>query len=245
MKMMRKVPEITFYFWIIKLLSTALGESVSDYLVHQINPVVAVIIGAIGFVFAMGIQLSVRRYIPWAYWLAVTMVAIFGTMAADVIHIVLGVPYIISAVFLMLALAATFAVWYGTEKDLSIHSITSLRREIFYWAAVVVTFALGTATGDLTAITFHLGYAGSALLFAILFILPFIAGWKFGLGEVVSFWFAYIMTRPLGASIADWFGKSQQAGGIGFGSGQASLVLTILTIGFVVYLTFSQPVETS
>ena len=236
MQAMRKVPEITIYFWIIKLLSTAMGESTSDYLVYHINPYIAVALGGIGLVVALLLQLLVRRYIPWIYWLAVIMVAIFGTMAADVLHIVLGVPYLVSTIFFTLMLATIFIVWYATEKTLSIHSINTLRRELFYWATVMVTFALGTAVGDMTAATLRLGYFSSGVLFAVLFAIPALAYWRFRLNAIVAFWFAYIMTRPFGASFADWFGKPS-LGGLGLGDEPVVLVLTILIIIFVGYVT--------
>jgi len=236
---MRKVPEVTIYFWIIKLLSTAMGESTSDYLVYHINPYVAVAAGCLGLIASLVLQLLVRRYIAWIYWLAVVMVAIFGTMAADVLHVVLHIPYLVSTVFFALALAVIFVVWYGSEKTLSIHSINTPRRELFYWATVMATFALGTAVGDLTAATLGLGYFASGVLFAVLFAIPALAYWLFGLNAIVAFWFAYIMTRPLGASFADWFGKPI-LGGLGLGDIQVALVLTVLIIGFVGYLTVTR-----
>jgi len=237
---LRKVPEITIYFWIIKLLTTALGESTSDYLVHQIDPVLAVVLGFIGFVIAMVLQFKARRYIPWIYWFTVTMVALFGTMAADVIHIVLKVPYAISTGFFAVVLAIIFVIWYKVENTLSIHSIHTPRREIFYWIAVIATFALGTAAGDWTAITLKLGFLTSGVLFAILFALPAIAYWKFKLNAIIAFWAAYIMTRPFGASFADFFGKARAAGGLGYGNGLVSAVLLILIIGFVGYLAVTR-----
>lgn len=236
---MRKVPEVTIYFWIIKLLTTAMGESSSDYLVYHINPYVAVILGGVGLLASLVLQLLVRRYVPWIYWLAVTMVAIFGTMAADVTHIVLGIPYLTSTVFFAVALAIIFAVWYASEKTLSIHSINTPRRELFYWAAVLATFALGTAAGDMTAATLDLGYFASGVLFAVLFAIPAVGYRLFGLNEIVAFWFAYIMTRPFGASFADWFAKPY-LGGLGLGDTKVSLVLTILIIGFVGYVTVTR-----
>jgi uncharacterized membrane-anchored protein len=233
---MRKVPEVTIYFWIIKLLTTAMGESTSDYLVYHINPYIAVALGGIGLIASLVLQLVVRRYIPWIYWLAVVMVAIVGTMAADVFHVVLGIRYLVSTVFFALALAVIFVAWYASEKTLSIHSINTPRRELFYWATVIATFALGTAAGDLTAATLGLGYFSSGVLFAVLFAVPALAYWLFGLNEIAAFWFAYIMTRPLGASFADWFGKPT-LGGLGLGDTKVALVLTILIIGFVGYLT--------
>jgi len=238
-KVLRKVPEVTLYFWIIKLLTTAMGESSSDYLVYHINPYIAVILGGLGLLASLVLQLLVRRYVPWIYWLAVTMVAIFGTMAADVIHIVLGIPYLRSTVFFTIALAIIFTVWYATEKTLSIHSINTFRRELFYWAAVLATFALGTAAGDMTAATLGLGYFASGLLFAVLFAIPALAYRFLGLNAIVAFWFAYIMTRPLGASFADWFAKPY-LGGLGLGDTKVSLVLTILIIGFVGYMTITR-----
>ncbi len=236
---MRKVPEVTIYFWIIKLLTTAMGESSSDYLVYHINPYLAVILGGIGLLASLVLQLLVRRYVPWIYWLAVTMVAIFGTMAADVTHIVLNIPYLASTVFFAVSLALIFGVWYASEKTLSIHSINTPRRELFYWAAVLATFALGTAAGDMTAATLGLGYFSSGVLFAVLFAIPALGYRLFGLNEIVAFWFAYIMTRPLGASFADWFAKPY-LGGLGLGDTKVSLVLTILIIGFVGYVTVTR-----
>jgi uncharacterized membrane-anchored protein len=233
----RKVPEVTIFFWIIKLLTTGMGETTSDYLVYHINPYLAVLLGAAGLVVALVLQFVAPRYIAWIYWFAVVMVAIFGTMAADVMHIVLKVPYQDSALLFAVALALIFAGWYASERTLSIHSITTRRRELFYWAAIMATFALGTATGDMTASTFRLGYFGSGVLFAVLFALPAVGYWLLGVNEILAFWFAYIMTRPLGASFADWLGKPQSFSGLGLGTGQISLVLAVFIIGFVGYLT--------
>jgi uncharacterized membrane-anchored protein len=234
-----KVPQITVFFWIVKILTTAMGESTSDFLVYQINPYVAVVLGALGLSVALLLQLLVRRYVAWIYWLAVLMVAIFGTMAADVVHIVLGVPYATSTAFFLLALAVIFGAWYAVERTLSIHSIYTLRRELFYWAAIMATFALGTAAGDMTADTLKLGYLASGVLFAVLFALPALAYLLFGANEIAMFWLAYIMTRPLGASFADWFAKPI-LGGLGIGDGWVTLVLVIAIAGFVGYLTVSR-----
>ncbi|HUD19302.1 MAG TPA: hypothetical protein VMR81_02595 [Patescibacteria group bacterium] len=234
-----KVPQITIFFWIMILLTTAMGESTSDFLVHHINPVIAVVVGGIGFAVAIVLQFSVRKYVAWIYWLTVTMVAIFGTMTADVMHIVLGIPYLISTISFAIVLTIIFIFWYKTEKTLSIHSIYTPRRELFYWATVIVTFALGTATGDMTAITLNLGYLTSGILFAILFALPLVAHKLFRVNEVLTFWAAYIVTRPFGASFADWFGRTSDMGGIGFGTGRTSIVLTILIILFIGYLTIT------
>jgi uncharacterized membrane-anchored protein len=236
---LRKVPAILIYFWTVKVLTTALGESTSDYLVHRLVPEIAVGLGAIGFVVSLVLQFSVRQYIAWVYWLAVTMVAIFGTMCADVLHIRFGVPYVASTVFFAVSLAVVFAVWYGVERTLSIHSIFTRRRELFYWAAVVTTFALGTAAGDMTARSMNLGYFWSGVMFAGLIAIPAVA-YRLGANPIVTFWFAYILTRPLGASFADWFGKSKALGGLGLGDAIVSLVLTLSIIAFVAYLTLTR-----
>ena len=235
-----RVPEITIYFWIVKLLTTAMGEATSDYLVYHINPYVAVTLGGVGFAIALAVQLATGRYIAWVYWLLVAMVAIFGTMVADVVHIVLGVPYRLSTAGFAAALAIIFVAWRQLEGTLSIHSIDTLRRELFYWATVIATFALGTAAGDMTAMTLHLGYFVSGLLFALLFVLPGLLYWRFGLNEIPAFWFAYVMTRPLGASFADWFGRAPDFGGLGYGTGLVSVMLTIAIIIPVAYLTVTR-----
>lgn len=237
---LRKVPEVTIYFWIIKLLTTGMGETSSDYLVRTLNPYVAVALGATCFVAALALQFFARRYVAWIYWLAVVMVAVFGTMVADVLHVQFGIPYVVSATFFAVALAAIFVAWYASEKTLSIHTIYTRRRELFYWATVVTTFALGTAVGDMTATTLGLGYFSSGVLFAVLFALPALGYWLFGLNEIFAFWFAYIVTRPLGASFADWLGRPSKLGGMGLGTGQVSLALAIVILGFVGYLTVTR-----
>ncbi len=236
---MRKVPEVMAIFWIIKLLTTAMGEATSDYLVHVLDPVKAVALGGIALAAALILQFSVRRYVAWIYWLAVMMVAIFGTMAADVLHVGLGIPYVVSSAFFAVALAVIFVAWYASEKTLSFHSITTPRRELFYWATVMATFALGTAAGDMTATTLGLGYLASSVMFAILITLPALAYWRLGLNEILAFWFAYVLTRPLGASFADWVGKPPSAGGLGL-AGPTSLGLTILIVILVGYLTVTR-----
>jgi uncharacterized membrane-anchored protein len=232
-----RVPAVTVVFWVTKGLTTGMGESSSDYLVHRLPPVLAVALGAIALAGALALQFAARRYVPWIYWLAVAMVGVFGTMAADVLHVGLGVPYLVSTVFFAVSLAVVFAAWYATEKTLSIHSIYTARREFFYWAAVMTTFALGTAAGDMTAITLHLGYLSSGVMFAVVVAVPAVAHRWFGLNAILAFWLAYIATRPLGASFADWMGVSPARGGLDLGAGPVSLALTILIAGFVVYLT--------
>ena len=236
----RKVPQVTIIFWVIKILSTGMGETTSDYLVRTIDPIVAVLLGGACFAAALILQFVVRRYIPWVYWLAVVMVAIFGTMVADVLHIVFHVPYVVSSIAFAIALAIIFLVWYASEKTLSIHTINSPRRELFYWATVITTFALGTAVGDMTATTLQLGYFASGVLFAVLFALPALGYKLFGLNEIFAFWFAYIVTRPLGASFADWLGRPPALGGVGIGTGVVSLALAVVIAILVGYLTVTR-----
>lgn len=232
-----KVPKITAFFWIVKALTTGMGESTSDFLVHKLVPEIAVVLGGIAFVIALYLQFSSDRYVPWRYWLAVAMVGVFGTMCADVLHVGLGVPYVVSTIFYAIVLAVVFRTWYRTEGTLSIHSIVSERREVFYWAAVLATFALGTAAGDLTAVTFGLGFFGSGLMFAAIIAVPAIGYWRFGMNSILAFWFAYVVTRPLGASFADWLAVSSERGGLAIGTGLVSFVLAAMIAMFVAYLS--------
>jgi uncharacterized membrane-anchored protein len=232
-----KVPEITVLFWIVKVLSTGMGETTSDFFVLDFDPVIAVIVAFVLFLAALALQFAARRYIPVVYWFAVVMVSVFGTMAADVTHIVLGVPYVASTAAFALALAVVFVLWFRVERSLSIHSITSRRRELFYWMTVLVTFALGTALGDLTATTLHLGYLASGIAFAVVIAIPAIAFRWLAFNAVIAFWFAYIVTRPLGASFADWMGVSPARGGLGWGTGPVSLVLAAIIVALVAVLT--------
>jgi uncharacterized membrane-anchored protein len=238
--MHNKVPEITLLFWITKVLTTGQGEVFSDYLFNNLDPLIAIAFGGIGLVASLVLQFSARRYVAWIYWLVVVMVSIFGTMAADVVHVGLGISYPVSTVFFVVMLAIIFATWYVIENTLSIHSIYTRRREAFYWATVLCTFALGTAAGDLTATNMQLGYFSSGILFAVLIAIPALAYWRFGLNEIFAFWFAYIMTRPLGASFSDWIAASPTRGGLGLGTGPVSLGLMIIIIGLVGYLTVTQ-----
>jgi uncharacterized membrane-anchored protein len=228
-----KVPEVTAWFWLVKALTTAMGESTSDFLVHTLVPEIAVVLGAIAFAVAIYIQFTKDRYIPWCYWLAVAMVGVFGTMAADVLHVGLGVPYIASTIFYAIVLAVVFRTWYRVEGTLDIHSIHTPRREAFYWATVLATFALGTAAGDLTATTFGLGYFGSIWLFAAIIAVPAIGYFRLGMGSILAFWFAYVVTRPIGASVADWLSKAE---GVGLGTGLVSLVFAAAIAAIVRYL---------
>jgi uncharacterized membrane-anchored protein len=232
-----KVPEVTVAFWIAKVLTTGMGEVASDFLFQNLAPPIALGIGVVGLVAALVLQYRARRYVPWIYWSAVAMVSVFGTMAADVLHVGLGVPYLVSAPLFLAVLAVIFASWYRREKTLSIHSIHTRRRESFYWGTVMATFALGTATGDLTATTFHMGYLASGLVFTAVIAMPLVAHKWFSLNAIVAFWFAYVLTRPLGASFADWFGLPRDKSGLGLGSGAITLILTAAIIGCVGYLT--------
>ena len=235
-----KVPKLTVYFWIIKILTTAMGESTSDYMVHRFNPYFAVMLGFGMLTGALLLQFRAREYVAWIYWLAALAVSIAGTMGADVMHVGFGVPYSASVVFYAVALAVIFTVWYKSEKTLSIHSIYTRRREAFYWATVLATFALGTAAGDLTAYTLRLGFLTSGVLFAIVFAIPGIAYGLFDLNAIFAFWFAYIFTRPLGASFADWTAKPKNFRGLGWGDGPVSFVLSVLIVILVGYLTVSR-----
>jgi len=237
------VPEVTAAFWVIKALTTAFGESTSDFMVHGMAPVAAVFLGGIAFAIALFLQFSTDRYEPRRYWFAVAMVGVFGTMCADALHVGFGVPYIASTVFFAIALAVVFGAWQASEGTLSIHSIYTPRRELFYWAAVVATFAMGTAVGDLTAVTFGLGYFGSILLFAAVIAIPALGCLRYGMNPILAFWFAYVVTRPLGASFADWLGKPSESGGLNFGTGFVSVLLGAMIVVLVGYLTVTRADE--
>ena len=226
------------YFWVLKLLTTAMGEAMSDFVVLDVNKYLGVVLGFVVFVAAMIWQFRTPRYGTWPYWTAVSMVAVFGTMAADVMHVVLGLPYLVSAVFYAICLVVTFVTWYRSERTLDIHSIVTRRREVFYWLAVIFTFAMGTALGDLFATTFHLGYLPSAFVFTALICVPLVA-WRLGANPVLTFWAAYILTRPIGASFADFLGMPKDIRGMGFGHGTVSVGSLFLVLAFVVYLSRS------
>ena len=242
-----KVPAVKPYFWVLKLLTTAMGEAMSDFVVLDVNRYLGVVLGFLVFVVAIVWQFRTPQYRTWPYWTAVSMVAVFGTMAADVMHVVLGLPYMVSAVFYAVCLIVTFVTWYRVERTLNIHSIVTPRREVFYWLAVIFTFAMGTALGDLFATTFHLGYLASAFVFTALICVPLVA-WRLGANPVLTFWVAYILTRPIGASFADFFGMPKDISGMGFGHGAVSIVTLILVVASIAYLSRSgidQPEEAS
>ncbi|OIJ64278.1 membrane protein [Streptomyces mangrovisoli] len=236
--MANKVPQVTAYFWIIKVLTTGMGETASDLLAHVFGPIPAVALGGLVLVVSLAVQFAVRRYIAWVYWTAVVMVSVFGTMAADVLHVGLGVPYAVSTPLFVVVLAAVFALWYAVERTLSIHSVRTRRREAFYWAAVLATFALGTAAGDLTA-SDGFGYLGSIALFGAAICVPALAHRFAGLNAVAAFWGAYVITRPLGASLADWMAASHRHGGLAFGLGPVTAAWTAAIVAFVCYVAVS------
>jgi uncharacterized membrane-anchored protein len=235
-----KVPEITLIFWVLKLLTTGMGESMSDFLGQHSVPIAGAI-GILGLWFALWLQLRQCEYRAPIYWFAVMMVAIFGTMAADGIHDGASIPYALTTPLFAGIVAAVFLFWYRSEGTLSIHTITTRRRESFYWAAVLATFALGTAAGDLTATTLNLGFFGSVLLFAAIIAIPAIGWWRLNLNPIVAFWFAYIVTRPLGASFADWFSKPPSITGLGLGDGTVSGLALVVFIALVAYVTATLP----
>jgi len=203
-------------FWILKILTTGVGEVASDFLVKTFDPVVVVLVAAVAFAGVAAVQLTARRYVPWRYWLFVFAVAVFGTMIADVAHLVVGIPYAVTTAGFALVLLVIFLVWRRREGTLSVHSIDTNRREIFYWLTVCATFALGTAFGDFTATTLGLGFLGSGLIFLALFAVP--GGLRLlGMPATAAFWWAYIMTRPLGASFADWLALPPERGGLDLG----------------------------
>ena len=233
-----KVPEITLGFWVTKVLTTGMGETTSDFLVRTFDPPpVVAIVGALLAVL-LSWQVLSRTYSSWRYWGVVVLISIFGTMLADTIHVIAGVPYVASSSAFALALTVILLLWHRSEGTLSINAITTRHRETLYWATVLATFALGTAGGDLTASSLGLGYLLSGVIFALLFVLPFIAR-KIGItGEVAAFWTAYIITRPLGASLADWVGVTRERGGLDLGTGWVSLVLAV---AIVCSIAFAKP----
>ncbi|HTA15539.1 MAG TPA: hypothetical protein VK781_11855 [Solirubrobacteraceae bacterium] len=234
-----KVPEITVIFWVLKLLTTGMGEAMSDFLGQKSVPLAGAI-GIFGLWGALWLQLRTREYRAPQYWFAVMMVAIFGTMAADGVHDGASLPYTVTTPLYAIVVAAVFLFWYRSEGTLSIHSITTPRREAFYWAAVLATFALGTAAGDLAAISLNLGFLDSAVLFAAVIAIPAIGWWRFDLNPIFAFWFAYIVTRPLGASFADWFSKPHASTGLGLGDGLVSALALAVFIALVAYLTVTK-----
>jgi len=234
-----KVPEITAIFWVLKLLSTGMGEAMSDFLGDNSVPIAAAV-GIFGLWFALWLQMRQREYRAPYYWFAVMMVAIFGTMMADGLHDGTALPYPVTFTIYGLITAAVFVCWYRSEGTLSIHTITTRRREGFYWAAVLATFALGTAAGDMTATAFNLGYLPSVVLFSSIIAIPAVGWWRFGMNPILAFWFTYIVTRPIGASFADWFSKPPAITGLGLGDGAVSGLALIAFIALVAYVAITK-----
>ncbi len=230
-----KVPEITIVFWVLKLLTTGMGEAMSDFMGQHSVPIAGAV-GIFGLAFALWLQMRHHEYHAPYYWFAVVMVAVFGTMAADGIHDGAGIGYTVTTPLFALITAAIFYAWHRSEGTLSIHSITTRRREAFYWAAVLGTFALGTAAGDLAGIQLDLGFWPAALLFAALMCIPAIGWWRFNLNPIIAFWSAYILTRPLGASFADGFSKNTN-GGLQLGDGTVAGIALIVFTALVAWVT--------
>jgi uncharacterized membrane-anchored protein len=236
--MLTKVPQITLMFWALKLLTTGMGEAMSDALGDRSVPLAAAV-GLVGTILAFRLQLRQREYGAPYYWFAVMMVAVFGTMIADGIHDGAGIGYTITAPLFAVITAYIFWRWYRSEGTLSIHSINTAKREYYYWAAVFGTFSFGTAAGDLTAQQFNWGFWPSALLYAVLIAVPIVGWWRLHWNPIFSFWFAYIDTRPLGASFADGFSKNTN-GGLNLGDPLVALVALAVFIGLVAYITLTR-----
>lgn len=229
-----KVPEVFAVFWIVKLLTTGIGETASDFLGTE-SIVLAGVIGVGGFLLSLWLQLRATTYHPVRYWVAVLMVAVFGTMIADGPHVALGTPYYVDAVVYLALLVGLLTWWKRSEGTLSVHSITTARRERFYWGTVLLTFGLGTALGDTTAENLHLGFAWSILIFGVLILVPLVA-WRSGVNAVVTFWASYSLTRPLGASVADYLAGRA---GLHWGTGPVSAVGLALFAVLVAYLALT------
>ena len=241
-EMLNKVPEVTVYFWVIKVLCTTVGETAADFLNFNLGlglTVTTVVMSGLLAV-ALAFQFRLRRYVPGVYWLAVVLISIVGTLVTDNLVDNLGVPLQTTTIVFGLALAATFAVWYASERTLSIHTIFTTKREAFYWLAILFTFALGTAAGDLVAEGLSLGYLTSAVIFGALIGLVAFARFGLGANAVLTFWIAYILTRPLGASIGDYVSQGRDAGGLALGTVGTSAIFLITILALVVYLTVTR-----
>jgi len=240
--MLSKVPEVTVFFWIIKILCTTVGETAADY----INTVLKLGLTGTTLIMAMLLaavlvwQFRLRRYVPGVYWLAVVLVSIVGTLITDNLTDNFGVSLWTTTILFSVVLAAVFFAWYRSEKTLSIHSILTTRREVFYWLAVLFTFALGTAAGDLVAEGLDLGYWKSALMFAGLIGLVSLAHVYLKLGGILAFWIAYILTRPLGASIGDYMSQDKDAGGLALGTLGTSAIFLTAILAVVIYLSVTK-----
>jgi uncharacterized membrane-anchored protein len=240
--MLRKVPEVTIWFWIIKVLCTTVGETAADFLGVNLGlglTVTSITMSAL-LAIALVFQFRVRRYVPGIYWLAVVLISIVGTLITDNMVDNFGISLVTSTIVFSVALAATFAVWYASERTLSIHSIYTTRREAFYWLAILFTFALGTAAGDLVAERMNVGYFASALIFGGLIGIVSLAHIRFRMNAVLAFWIAYVLTRPLGASIGDLLSQPKGDGGLGFGVVVTSAIFLLTILGVVIYLSITK-----
>jgi uncharacterized membrane-anchored protein len=243
--LLSKVPEVTVYFWLIKVLGTTVGETAADFLNDTLGLGLTYTTLAVGalLVVALIVQFRADRYVPSLYWLVVVLISVAGTLITDNLTDSAGVPLELTTAVFAAALAITFALWYGAEHTLSIHSIVTRRREAWYWLAILFTFALGTAAGDLVAEQFSLGYWVSAVIFGAVIGMVAVAHYVLKLGAVVSFWIAYILTRPLGASVGDFLSQSRADGGLGLGATGTSVLFLIAIVALVTYLTTSRTDE--
>jgi uncharacterized membrane-anchored protein len=238
-EMLNKVPEVTLYFWLIKIMCTTVGETAADYLNVNLGfgLTSTTIVAGLLLVALLAAQFRLKRYVPPVYWLAVVVISVFGTLITDNLTDRFDVSLVISTVVFSVALAATFAAWYRSERTLSIHTIVTTRREGFYWLAILFTFALGTAAGDLVAEKLALGFGVSALIFGAVIALITAAHYWLAMDAVLAFWLAYILTRPLGASIGDGLSQSTHDGGLGLGTTGTSYIFLSCILALVVYLT--------
>ena len=228
-----KVPEVTALFWVIKISTTASGEAISDMFVTR--KALGFVVEVSAFCLALVLQFAARRYAAVPYWFLALAIATAGTGVADTMHLVFGMPYAVTSVFWLLVLGMVFFLWNRSEHTLDIHSITTSRREKYYWCVVFATFALGTAVGDFAATVLGLGYLVSAVLFCGVILIPW-AGWKFlRWNSIFAFWFAYVITRPIGASFADYLSKGHDVSGANFGDWQTALLLTSVVVILVAY----------
>ena len=242
--MLNKVPEVTLVFWLIKIMSTTVGETGADYLAVHVGlgtSVTGLIMAAL-LAAVLAVQLRMGRYVPWVYWLTVVLVSIVGTQITDALTDKLEISLYVSTALFATALAATFAIWFAVERTLSIHSIVTTRRELFYWAAILFTFALGTAAGDLATEALGLGFNVGVVVFMAL-IAGVTAAYALGANEVLAFWIAYILTRPLGASFGDMLSQSRDYGGLGFGTIYTSLAFLAVIPALVGWLSFADGSE--
>jgi uncharacterized membrane-anchored protein len=240
-----KVPEATAIFWIIKLLSTTVGETGADYLAVGVGlgTLITSLVCAALLIAVLGLQIRARSYVPWTYWLTVVLVSIVGTQITDALTDGLSISLYVSAPVFAICLAVVFLAWYRAEGTLSINSINTRPREFFYWAAILVTFALGTAAGDLATEALGLGFALGIVVFGGLIALTAFA-YYVGAGSVSTFWIAYILTRPLGASLGDLLSQAKTYGGLGWGSIGTSVVFLSVIIALVIFISLQHASRT-